>query len=528
MILALQKFSRVMLVTALAAHFATPSTLLACIDELPPSREVAMLPAGNRGEIPPIDKERFRRQGKQNRIAQLTHKIENEGKSAARFAERAKLYADLHDNNKAAADYGQAISLEPNNIDYREARLELTGPYGDPKSIEDDLTKLIELDKSAERYLQRGNFYFDRWKTKQASEDFTAALELDPTLAEAYAKRGHIGWETQRSSGQISRQVVDDLQKAVDLDGDQIQARRDLIALYLDLERFEDAIQQSDEILKRLAEDPCARYYRSKANRKMRRYDLALEDLDLLVKQIPTASKFIVARAEVYMELGKVEESLKDYRRSIDVDSKNSAAYSHLARTFRELQRYEEAVEPYETAIKLQKEQRFGFNSTYQADLHDELAQVQIELGEFSSAAENYKKASELHPLLERNFIHKQADALNLAGRYKDSMTIYDKMIDSGSYSSTAFLGRAQAYFGMKNYEYAFFDVSRFMRDSSGTIESYELRAKLWDIKKKPKKAAEDRAKAAELTQELEELKRKREQQRAERRKQQTAERAGK
>ena len=73
------------------------------------------------------------------------------------YSARASVYYDLEQYDKAIADYGQVLELDPNNVD---------------------------------AYYFRGTAYYALEQDDKAIADFTAAIQLNPQYQDAYLLRG--------------------------------------------------------------------------------------------------------------------------------------------------------------------------------------------------------------------------------------------------------------------------------------------------------------------------------------------------
>lgn len=89
--------------------------------------------------------------------------------------------------------------------------------FSDPLPLWDDAVSLVSAKPGvpgADRiYYNRGNAFLMRRQTKQAAEDYTKAIELNPKNQGAYSNRGYIHYLNGRY-----REAVDDYAKAVAID----------------------------------------------------------------------------------------------------------------------------------------------------------------------------------------------------------------------------------------------------------------------------------------------------------------------
>ncbi|MCC9605768.1 tetratricopeptide repeat protein [Blastopirellula sp. JC732] len=495
--LSVHDHARRLLVLSLVGLTLLPTPLFACLDEAPVQQEpleLAFLPDRRMpAELPKLDRAELRRARLRGDVIDLTNLMEKEGKTAPRFAKRAEMYAELGQTADAVNDYDAAIELEPKSLAYLDRRVELNYDLGKYEEVEADLTKLIELDATAKRYLDRGNFYHDRWKFDPAIEDYSAAIKLDPNLGEAYAKRAHM--RIQRVGGKYRNAPgsVEDLEKGLELDPDQIQPRRDLVLIYISQFKLEDAVKQATAILDKLPDDPCARHYRSKAYRLQKKFDLALEDANKLLQKKPDASKFLVERAKIYEEMGEKEKALADYEKSIGADSKNFATYAQYARHLLNNKKYESAVAAYKKAISLN-----AFSQGVQSELYAEMANANYWLGELDESERNFAKASELDPT--NLFVRYQlADVMFQRKKYDEMIEVFTDALESHPQMPDTYLRRAQIYALQGNFEAGLADADTFISKFKSSSKGYAIRAKILRKKGDAEAAKADEEKVAQL-----------------------------
>jgi len=107
--------------------------------------------------------------------------------NAQSYVNRGVAYYNKDDDDRAIADFTQAIQLNPKYaVAYNDRGLAYD-KKGDTDRAIADYTKAIQLDpKYAVAYNNRGNAYYTKGDTDRAIADFTEAIQLDPKLAVAY------------------------------------------------------------------------------------------------------------------------------------------------------------------------------------------------------------------------------------------------------------------------------------------------------------------------------------------------------
>ena len=128
---------------------------------------------------------------------------------------RGTLHSDKGEHDKAIADYGRFIELDPSAsaLGYYN-RGNAYSAKGDHDRAIADYTKTIELNPEySPAYNNRGTSYQRQQDLDRAIGDFTKAVELDPKNASAYLNRG-IAYADKDEYGR----GIADLEKALSID----------------------------------------------------------------------------------------------------------------------------------------------------------------------------------------------------------------------------------------------------------------------------------------------------------------------
>ncbi|KAI4854923.1 hypothetical protein E4T45_03646, partial [Aureobasidium sp. EXF-8846] len=172
-------------------------------------------------------------------------------------------------------------------------------------------------------YNMRGTFKYLRGEA-DAIEDLHKSIELDPTLTQSYVKRASMHLEANRRN----------------------EAAKD----------FEDAISQNDK-------DPDVYYHRAQLNFILGDFPEAAKDYQ---KSIDLDSSFIFSHIQLGVtqyKMGSVASSTATFRRCEKNFEKVPDVYNYHGELLLDQQKFAEAVEKFETAVKLeQKERVTGMN----------------------------------------------------------------------------------------------------------------------------------------------------------------------
>ncbi|MER9849710.1 tetratricopeptide repeat protein [Mesorhizobium sp. M0106] len=144
------------------------------------------------------------------RIAACTRIIEDRtrspGSRAIAYHGRAIAWTDSGDDDRAIADYDNAIALDPDDIDAYNERGQIWLDKGENDSTISDFDRAIELDPGkAETYYNRGRAWAHKGDDSRAIADYSHAIEFDPAYFQAYNNRGFVF----NRMGEFDRAIAD-------------------------------------------------------------------------------------------------------------------------------------------------------------------------------------------------------------------------------------------------------------------------------------------------------------------------------
>ncbi len=124
-------------------------------------------------------------------IADFNQAIQLDPKNALAFRSRGDAYTTKGDNDRAIADYNEAIRLDPKSALVFIDRGDAYTTKGDNDRAIADYNEAIRLDpKNALALSDRGVAYANKGDNDRAMADFNEAIRLDPKSAHAFRNRG--------------------------------------------------------------------------------------------------------------------------------------------------------------------------------------------------------------------------------------------------------------------------------------------------------------------------------------------------
>ncbi len=177
----------------------------------------------------------------------------------------------------AAADYEVALKLNPDHTLARHNLMALNEKRGKTMTYEDRLTETIQRDSTMlypylERALQRyeGGYY------KGAEDDYSRALDIDPSDEEIWLGRGLAREKQKDFTGAFS-----DYTRAIDIRENFFKAWINRGNVLFKLERYQNAIEDFDVALIYQPDYAPAIYNRAMAKLKLKDRNGACEDINL-------------------------------------------------------------------------------------------------------------------------------------------------------------------------------------------------------------------------------------------------------
>ncbi|RMZ17444.1 hypothetical protein D0862_00834 [Hortaea werneckii] len=195
-------------------------------------------------------------------------------------------------------------------------------------------------------YNMRGTFRYLKGENEAALADLNKSIDLDPALVQSYVKRASMHLEQSElhtPNRNTTRQSTDNLTL-----GNRDAAAND----------FEVAMQHNST-------DPDIFYHRAQLHFILSEFSLAATDYQ---KSIDLDSSFIFSHIQLGVtqyKMGSIASSMATFRRCIKNFGDKSDVYNYYGELLLDQQKYQEAVEKFETAVEMERKsvgERGGMN----------------------------------------------------------------------------------------------------------------------------------------------------------------------
>jgi tetratricopeptide (TPR) repeat protein len=212
--------------------------------------------------------------------------------------QRAFAYEDLHQYDRAEADYNAALQVDPVEPDF---------------------------------YAKRGFYFIRRGRYDDALADFRKGSELDPKDGGYPYGEGQV----YEKLGQHEK-AVERFTEAIRRNAKVTTYYRQRGSAYNYLGKYGEALADYDKALARgfivslPREEAYSNLGRGYALLQLKQYKRAVDDFDVVLKVVPRSSTALAWRGAAYQGLGNREKAVADYNSALAIDSNSERAIDGL------------------------------------------------------------------------------------------------------------------------------------------------------------------------------------------------------
>lgn len=187
----------------------------------------------------------------------------------------------------------------------------------------------------------------------EAAQSFDKAVELNDLgnyEAFAYNMRG-----TFRYLKGDNDAALNDLNKSLELDPALVQSYVKRASMHLEQSKRAEAAHDFELAMKHNSEDPDIYYHRAQLHFILSEFSLAATDYQ---KSIDLDPKFIFSHIQLGVtqyKMGSIASSMATFRRCIKNFGDKSDVYNYYGELLLDQQKYQEAVEKFETAVEMER-----------------------------------------------------------------------------------------------------------------------------------------------------------------------------
>ncbi len=260
---------------------------------------------------------------------------------------------------------------------------------------------LLTACNSNKALFQKARLATAQGKYEQAIALYTRLVKQEPNHFAAYLNRG-ILWEQRKTKNDKEKQqyllnAEHDYQRAMELEPNVAEPYNNLGALYIDTNRYIDAVGVLTDALNLNTNYFTARVNRAIAYYRSGRTLDALIDFNKAAQLRPRDPLLLLNRALTYFDMGEYESAVRDLTVLIALNPKDARAYLERARSLMRLDYPADAYADLETAVSIKPTYALAYY--YMGDLMFRKGEVDRALGllqESKKWADKYAPTYEL------------------------------------------------------------------------------------------------------------------------------------
>ena len=266
----------------------------------------------------------------------------------------------------------QAMNVNPQLMRERERYLTLTGSYAESAALGYKVLEKLPNDPEAPVYLGYDLVFLGKYKQglelaekykpilpkdkdlrliaghahrelgflDEAVQDFTEALERDPTMATGYMDRGYVLNDLRRG-----KEASKDFETAIKLKPNYPEAHLGLAMAYLQMHRGANALKEVNIAEVTLGESRTTHMTRGEAYRQRVLFPAAEKEYRAALRFAPNDIDIDLALAEVIYRQRRFEESAQILRQASAARPDDPLIYARLAQAYAKLGKQQETVE---------------------------------------------------------------------------------------------------------------------------------------------------------------------------------------
>jgi len=193
-----------------------------------------------------------------------------------------------------------------------------------------------------------GNVLFEQNEFAKAAEHFSAALEIDPKMAEA---RNNLG-NALVKMGRVEEGIAQ-YREALRLMPNDTQAHFNLGIVFSNQGKLDEAIAEYTEALRLKPDNPGGYNNLGNVYARLGRFDDAIAHYREVIRLQPNSPDTYNNMGNALAAQGKVEEAIRSYSDAIRMNPNQVDAHFNLAIAYSRLNRNDEAMQEYRAVIRI-------------------------------------------------------------------------------------------------------------------------------------------------------------------------------
>jgi len=256
-------------------------------------------------------------------------------------------YLTFTKNYQASAALGyrviQKLPRDPEAPVYLAYDLLFLERYPEAMQIVERFQPLMPKDKDLS--LIAGHVHAHNGEFEEAIDDFTRALERDPTMATGYMNRGYV-----ENDVRLASKAEQDFRKAIELRPDYGEAHLGLAFSYLQLRHSKAALKELDIAEKLVGESRPLHLARAEGYRQRILLAKAIPEYQAALKTDPNDVPTYLALSDAEYRLHRYDDSINTLSTALKQAGEDPMLYAQMARSYAQLHRQQDTMRAVEMA----------------------------------------------------------------------------------------------------------------------------------------------------------------------------------
>lgn len=292
-------------------------------------------------------------------VDSLQNALNNDPNNAVAHYQLGLAFAQQHDDDRAQAQWSEAVRLKPDMVEAQRALAEVQLRRGDTDGVLRTAQQLISAQPPvADGFLLRAVVEIDRQKFSEAESDLRKTMDLSPTSPAPYIQLGTVRL--------LQKQFVEAEQfyrQALDKDQNSAEALRGLMAAYLKDRQVDKALAAANEQIGKSPNN--SNFYDLLGtvlfeNKKdMKGAEAAFRKAVEIDKNNGSA---LVKLGQVQIAEGQTNQALATYQQSIKDNPREVTFYNLCAALYESQSEWDKAKAMYQQALNVQADNPIASN----------------------------------------------------------------------------------------------------------------------------------------------------------------------
>lgn len=303
----------------------------------------------------------------------------------------------------------------------------------------------------AEYFYNQGKEQARYGNVKEALDNYTRAIQIEPGYADAYARRCGSRLTLEDDEG-----AMQDCQRAIDLDSNNAIAYLNWGNLYAEQRDQDNAnknytrsVELSSRLIQLNQDDADAYYYRGAARFRLADYRGAIEDATQAINHDTDYANAYLTRCQAHGLMGEHEQAIGDCQKATEINPNYYAAFASLCNNLSNAEQHQAALDACTRALQINPNDSHAYNNR---------GVVWLRLQDYQSAINDYRQAIQRDPK-DAVAQHNLGDALSLQGDLQGAIAAYTKAIELNPTFAAAYYGRGIRQAGLNNSDAAVADL---------------------------------------------------------------------